>query len=258
LETIRLVIAYEGTRYHGWQVQPNQTTIQAVLQDAYAQMTGAETQMLAAGRTDAGVHAAAQVVCFENNSRHEPQVLREGLNRFLPKDIVIKKAEIAPAGFDPRRQAVGKHYRYVIHNARVRPLFERNFRWHVRAELNLQSMNKAAACLIGEHDFSAFRASGCEAKHAVRTIDRIDWSSEESTVKLDIWGRGFLKQMVRNLAGTFVEIGRGRWSIDDMQIILESRNRERAGPTAPACGLCLVRVYYDKEEYRAAPPGSAT
>jgi len=250
LETIRLVVAYQGTRYRGWQVQPNQTTIQGVLQDAYTQMTGSQTQMLAAGRTDAGVHAAAQVVCFKNDSRHEPHVLREGLNRFLPEDIVIKKAEIAPDGFDPRRQAVGKHYRYVIHNTRVRPLFERNFRWHVRAELNLASMIQAATCLIGEHDFSSFRASGCEAKHAVRTIDRISWSTDTPAVRLDIWGRGFLKQMVRNLVGTFVEIGRGRWSSDDMQVILESRSREKAGPTALARGLCLMRVYYDQGEYR--------
>jgi tRNA pseudouridine38-40 synthase len=249
---VRLLIAYQGTNYRGWQVQPDEPTVQGVLQDAFFQMTGLKTRFTAASRTDTGVHAAGQVVCLVNASQHDPDRLREGLNALLPEDVVVLEAQAAPAGFDPRRHAVGKHYRYTIHNHRVRPVFWRNFRWHVKKPLDVAAMNRAVACLIGEHDFSAFRGSNCTARTTVRTLDRLAWRPEPPALTLDVWGRGFLKQMVRNIVGTCVEIGRGRWPAGRMAAILQSRKREEAGLTAPARGLCLKRVFYDQEEYRRA------
>ena len=250
---IRLDISYQGTRYCGWQFQPDQPTVQAVLEKAYFDMTGLAVRVKAASRTDSGVHAAHQVVCLPNASRHGPQALLKGLNALLPDDVVVREASWAPAGFDPRRAAVGKHYRYVIHVGNVPPLFDRDLRWYVRARLDLDTMNRAVTGLLGEHDFSAFRAADCEAASAVRTLDRIGWQSWDSpdgpALVFDIWGRGFLKQMVRNVVGTSVEIGRGRMNVDDMSRILHSRDRLQAGPTAPACGLCLMRVIFQRETH---------
>ena len=182
----------------------------------------------------------------------DPAALREGLNALLPDDVVVLEADEAPAGFDPRRHAAGKHYRYTIHNSRVRPVFERNYRWQVKKPLDVAAMNRAAGALIGEHDFSAFRGSKCTAKTTVRTLDGLVWRLEPPALILDAWGRGFLKQMVRNIVGTSVAIGRGRWPAGKMVDILKSRKREEAGRTAPAQGLCLIKVYFDQEEYRRA------
>ena len=249
---VRLLIAYAGAGYRGWQVQPGEPTVQGILEEAFFKMTGHKTRATAASRTDAGVHAAGQVVCLVNQSRHDPAALREGLNALLPDDIVVIEAQEAPPGFDPCRQAVGKHYRYTIHNSRVRPVFERDYRWHVKKPLDVAAMNRAGDALIGEHDFSAFRGSDCTAKTPARTLDGLAWRLEPPALILDVWGRGFLKQMVRNIVGTSVDIGRGRWPVDKMAAILQSRNREEAGRTAPAQGLCLEKVFYDQEEYRRA------
>ena len=247
---VRLLIAYAGAGYRGWQVQPGEPTVQGILEEAFFNMTGHQTRAIAASRTDAGVHAAGQVVCLVNESRHDPAALREGLNALLPDDVVVLEADEAPAGFDPRRHAAGKHYRYTIHNSRVRPVFERNYRWQVKKPLDVAAMNLAAGFLVGEHDFSAFRGSKCTAKTSVRTLDGLAWRLEPPALILDAWGRGFLKQMVRNIVGTSVEIGRGRWPAGKMADILQSGKREEAGLTAPAQGLCLMKVYFDQEEYR--------
>jgi tRNA pseudouridine38-40 synthase len=249
---VRLLIAYQGTRYRGWQIQPDEPTVQGVLEEACFKMTGHKTRVTAASRTDSGVHAAEQVACLVNESRHVPAALRDGLNALLPDDVVVLEAREAPAGFDPRRHAMGKHYRYIIHNSRVRPVFERNYRWHVKNPLDVAAMNRAAGVLVGEHDFSAFRGSNCTAKTTVRMLDGLAWRSEPPALVLDVWGRGFLKQMVRNIVGTCVEIGRGRWPAGKMADILQSRRREEAGLTAPAQGLCLLKVCFDEEEYRRA------
>ena len=253
---VRLLIAYQGTDYRGWQIQPDETTLQGILEEAFFKMTGQKTRITAASRTDTGVHAAGQVACLQNDSRHDPQTLREGLNANLPADVVVLEAAQAPEGFDPRRDAAGKHYRYTIHNSRVRPVFERDFRWHIKKSLDVAAMNLAGACLIGEHDFSAFRGANCTARTTVRTLDRLAWRSEPPALILDVWGRGFLKQMVRNIVGTSVEIGLGRWPAGKMADILKSRKREEAGRTAPAQGLCLMKVFFDREEYSSAVAGS--
>jgi tRNA pseudouridine38-40 synthase len=253
---VRLLIAYQGTNYRGWQVQPDEPTLQGVFESAFFKMTGQRTRVTAASRTDAGVHAAGQVVGLQNDSRHDPEQLREGLNALLPDDIAVLEAREAPEGFDPRREAVGKHYRYTIHNSRVRPVFERAFRWHIKKNLDVAAMEQAGACLIGEHDFSAFRGANCTAKTTVRTLDRLAWRPEPPVLILDVWGRGFLKQMVRNIVGTSVEIGRGQWPAGRMAAILQSKKREEAGRTAPAQGLCLMKVFYDRKEYESTVAGT--
>ncbi len=247
---VRLLIAYEGTRYRGWQVQPDEPTIQGTLEEAFTKMTGLTTRFGAAGRTDAGVHAAGQVVCFENLSRHEPRALQAGLNALLPDDIAVLESEPAADDFDPREQAVGKHYRYRIFNSRVRPVFERLHSLHIKKPLDLDAMRTALKPLIGQHDFSSFRAAGCEAKSPVRTIDRIDLRAHGPVLNMDVWGSGFLRQMVRNLTGTLVEVGRGLRQPAEMKDILEARDRTRAGQTALALGLCLMRVFFEASQYQ--------
>ncbi len=250
--SVRLILQYEGTAYCGWQVQPNGLSVQQVLEEAIEKMINHRVRAKAAGRTDAGVHAAAQVVCFENPSRRDPETLRKGLNFHLPEDIGVVEASWAEPDFNPRMDAVGKHYRYTIHNHPSRPVLRRCFRWHLTRELDLAAMRTAARTLLGEHDFSALRGSGCSAKSPVRTIDRIGWRRDGDALILDVFGRAFLKHMVRNIAGTCVEIGRGRWPAEKMTEILESRDRTQAGPTAPAAGLCLERVFFEEDAYRAA------
>lgn len=255
VQYIRLVLAYEGTRYIGWQNQPTGPSVQVMLEEAFEKLTGRKVHARVAGRTDSGVHALGQVVCFPNLSRHEPEVMAKALNGLLPEDIVVRSIEPVSPDFDVRGDVCGKHYRYTIFNEPARPLFERHFCWHLRRRLDVEAMSCAATCLVGEHDFAAFRASGCTSAHPIRTIDRIVWRDEPPLLLLDVWGRAFLKQMVRNIVGTFVEIGRGRMRPEEMAMVLESRDRRRAGQTAPARGLCLMKVYYDLEEYRRAVAG---
>ncbi len=246
------MVAYEGTRYHGWQIQPNQPSVQAALEQAYFAMTGLRTSMQAAGRTDCGVHALGQVVGFENPSRHDPDTLLRGLNAWLPQDISVRFAQAAPDLFDPRRHAVGKHYQYRIDNRPIRPVFERALSWHIAKKLDIARMNSAVKNLLGEHDFSAFRASGCEAKSPVRRIDYADWVFEPPLLQFDVFGNGFLKQMVRNIVGTCVAAGRGRLPPHQIKAVLDARDRKLAGPTSPAKGLFLVEVFYDHDIYRDA------
>lgn len=246
---IRLLVAYRGTRYCGWQLQPNGVSVQQVLEEAFWRMTGMRARMLAAARTDAGVHAEGQVVACDNPSRHGPGALREGLNFHLPPDVAVLEVEEADENFDPRRRAAGKHYRYVIWNRRVRPVFEAELAYHFKTPLDVGAMQTAAAAAEGEYDFSAFRAADDESATSVRRVDRCRWSREGARLVLDVFGRAFLKQMVRNLVGTMVEIGRGRWPPERMAQLLFQRDRRRAGPAAPARGLCLVKVYLDRDEY---------
>jgi tRNA pseudouridine38-40 synthase len=246
----RLVLAYQGTRYCGWQAQKNGLSVQEVLEEAFRRMTGQRVRANAAGRTDAGVHAIGQVVAIKHSSHHDSQTLRKGLNALLPPDIAVLSIEPAEPGFRPRRDVRGKHYRYSIHNDPVRPVFQRAFRWHLRKRLDVRAMQKASECLLGTHDFAAFQASGADAESTERSIDRLSWTNELPEIRFDVWGRAFLKQMVRIIVGTCVEIGQGRKPIEHLAQVLNSRDRGKAGKTAPAQGLCLMKVFYDEEEYR--------
>ena len=239
---LKLTLEYDGTRYVGWQLQPNGRSIQAELQEALGRLLGGEVEATAAGRTDSGVHAAGQVVCFDTERQLPLKAYWMGLNGLLPQDIAVVAAEEVPAQFDPRRWSRGKRYRYRVSNRRTRSPLRRYTHWEVFAPLNVEAMARAASHLLGRHDFSAFRAADCQAAHAVREVRR-----------LTVEGTAFLKHMVRNLAGTLVEVGKGRRSEAWVAEVLAGRNRKQAGPTAPPQGLVLEEVFYGE----GPPPRTA-
>lgn len=242
--TVRLTVEYDGTDFSGWQLQDGQRTVQGVLEAALREMTGETTRVRGAGRTDAGVHARGQVAAFATETRIPEIGFLRGLNALLPRDVAIANAVEAPPGFDPRHAASGKHYRYTFWNEPVRsPLHER-FSWHVRAPLRVDAMSEAGAVLVGEHDFSAFRAADCERRSTVRLMRRVDVTREGSCVFLDVEATAFLKNMVRVMAGTLCAVGRGESTPADVASILASRDRTLAGMTAPPQGLCLMEVFF--------------
>ena len=240
----KLVIEYDGTEYHGWQIQPNGRSVQAVVQDAVARMTGESTSVVAAGRTDAGVHACAQVISFSLQRTISPETLVRGLNALTPPDIGIQRAETVPDDFHPRRAARSRVYVYRIWNAPWLSPFWRRYAWHVRHRLDDERMRAAATFLIGEHDCSSFQAAGCEATQPVRRVLRSEIERRDELVTYTIEANGFLRHMVRNIIGTLVEVGSGDRQADDLRALLAARDRTQAGPTAPARGLCLAYVRY--------------
>lgn len=254
VRNLRLTIAYDGSYYSGWQIQPNAVTIQALLQNAVRDMTGEETNVIGAGRTDAGVHALAQVASFKTEKNISLEGFRCGLNSKLPRDIRINKIEESAENFHPMRDAKGKHYRYLFSEEMAEHPLYLNRRWCVGRKLNIDAMKKAAKFLIGKHDFTSFRAAdGCD-DNAIREVRSVKISSVSSCsdeydvtlpfFSLDITGGGFLKNMVRNIVGTLVDVGLGKISPDQMNEILAAKDRKKAGVCAPACGLYLVSVSY--------------
>jgi tRNA pseudouridine38-40 synthase len=255
---LKLTIEYEGARYHGWQIQPNGVSIQEKLEEALARLTGRRPRVIGSGRTDAGVHAEAQVAHFKTESAMECRSLLRGLNALLPDDIVICQVEEAPADFHARHSARGKSYRYVILNRGYPSAFERKRCWQVSCPLDLDAMRQAAALMVGRRDFSAFQASDCGARHSMREVRGIDIDDREGWITIRVSGDAFLKHMVRNMVGTLVEVGRGKMVAAAVKGILESRDRTRAGPTAPSRGLFLVSVSYGERMNggdSAAPSG---
>jgi tRNA pseudouridine38-40 synthase len=240
----KLVLEYDGTDYHGWQLQPNGVTVQAVLEEAIRRMLGESTRVAAAGRTDAGVHAQGQVVSFSLRRVVSPDVLLCGLNALTPRDITITLAEVAADDFDPRRSARSRIYLYRIWNARWPSPFWRRYAWHVPRPLDAARMRTAAAYVTGEHDFSSFRAAGCEAAHPERRVLRSDLEQAGSFITYTIEATGFLRHMVRNIVGTLVEVGHAERPVTDVERLLAARDRSLAGPTAPPHGLCLTQVNY--------------
>jgi tRNA pseudouridine38-40 synthase len=240
----KVTIEYDGTAYHGWQVQPNGRTIQAVLQEAVARLSGEAVVVVAAGRTDAGVHACGQVISFALQRPVSTQALRSALNALTPPDISITAAEAVGDDFHPRRAARSRIYAYRIWNARWASPFWRRYAWHVPRELDCEQMRAAAAHLLGDHDFTSFQAAGCEARQPVRRVLRSDLDHSGHLVIYTIEATGFLRHMVRNIIGTLVEVGLGERGAADLPGLLAARNRTLAGPTAPACGLCLQHVNY--------------
>ncbi len=243
---MRLVLEYDGTGLCGWQRQDNGPTVQAHLEDALARMTGAPTAVLGASRTDAGVHALGQVASFETAARIPCDGFRMGLNSILPPAISVVAADDAPPGFHPRFSATGKHYRYSLLTRSSRSPLLRHRAWHrPGARLDLGAMRATASHLLGERDFSALRAAGCTARTAVRRIDEIAIGEPAPhRIEVDVRGNAFLRNMVRILVGTLVEVGEGRFTPSQVAEIVKSGDRTRAGQTAPAHGLCLVEVLY--------------
>jgi len=241
---LKLLLEYNGSRYHGWQLQPQVVTIQGTLEACLARLTNAPVRVHAAGRTDAGVHARGQVVHFDTASRLAPAVLLRGLNGLLPEDIVVRQAEDVTSDFHARYSAVRKTYAYIVHNAAIPSAFRAPYAWHISQPLDVPAMRTAASALVGAHDFSAFRAASCAARTSERHLYRLAIRRFATRLVFVLCANGFLQHMARTIVGTLVMIGRGRCPASVMATILDSRQRQQAGPTAPAHGLFLVRVVY--------------
>jgi tRNA pseudouridine38-40 synthase len=246
-----LLMEYDGTPYVGWQRQASGVSIQAVLEDACARLNGgAPVAATAAGRTDAGVHAAGQVVQVALPDRYRPDQMRDALNFHLkPHPIVVIEAAPAVLGWSPRFDATGRAYTYRILNRRARPALALHRAWHVERRLNEAAMAEAAAMLLGRHDFSSFRASACQAKSPIRTLDRLDATRDGDMLTITAEARSFLHHQVRNMVGTLKLVGEGRWPVDQVRSALEARDRRAAGPTAPPDGLTLTAVRYAEDPF---------
>jgi tRNA pseudouridine38-40 synthase len=244
MRRLKLVLEYDGTAYHGWQLQPGLDTIQGALEGALSRLARAPVPVIGAGRTDAGVHALGQVASCTADLRLDDAALRRALNALLPRDIVVRGVETAPPDFDARRSARSKLYRYTLLMRESRSALEGRTSLHVPYALDLEAMTRGAALLVGTHDFSAFRAGSCVARTPVRTVTQAAWRAAGELCRFEIVGNAFLQHMVRIIVGTLLEVGRGKRSPADVATILDSRDRRRAGKTAAPHGLCLVAVEY--------------
>lgn len=245
---LKLTVAYRGTNYCGWQIQTNPHSVQQVLETAFQKITGEKHRLTASGRTDAGVHAIGQVVSILTSTTIPNGNLVKALNANIPRDISVLSIEDAPEQFHAIRDAKRKRYRYRLQTGPIADPLDYDFIWHVTYPLNVADMQSAAQKLIGEHDFACFQASGAERITTIRTIFETQFTKCETTpfakFQFEIEGDGFLYNMVRNIVGSLVEIGRGRQSPSWITELIESKDRKIAGQTAPAKGLYLVSVGY--------------
>lgn len=278
MKTIRLRIAYDGTDFAGWQIQPDQRTVQGEIERAIRELTGESVSILCAGRTDSGVHALGQVASFRSSFRIAPSRWRPALQNKLPEGIVILESDEVADDFHATYSAISKRYRYVIYNSVVDHPFWKRFTWRISQELDAQAMQAAAQCLIGKHDFRSFESHWPNKATSVRTVSDLtirrcgkwdlwepcsgvatgqDSTGQDSTGKdntgegvtgeficLEIEADGFLYNMVRTMTGTLVNVGRGTWTAAEIERILQAQDRKLAGATAPACGLYLAQVNY--------------
>jgi len=240
----RLVLEYDGSGFVGWQVQPEGRSVQGVLEAALEGLFLEPIRAYPSGRTDAGVHAVAQVVAFDARVDRSPREVRDALNAVLPEDVAVVHAERAEPDFDPRRWVEAKRYRYTWLERAARSPLRRGRAWHVRGPLDVEAMDEGARLLVGRHDFSSFRAAGCTAAHPVRLVKDIAVVRRGDEVHLDVDGHGFLRHMVRIIAGTLLDVGRGRHPSAWVGEVLDARDRSAAGKTAPAHGLTLLSVSY--------------
>ena len=245
MRTLKITLSYDGTRFVGWQRQAEGDSIQGLLEDALARFAGGPVTVHGAGRTDAGVHALGQVASVRVDFAHDPATLTRALNVHLPADIRVVSVEDVAEEFHARFSAGGKTYRYRIRNTPTADPFDRGFSWHLPEPLALDAMNRAAALLVGTHDFSAFRSVGGELSSPVRTVTRSAWEQSGGLLTYEIAGDGFLRHMVRAIVGTLVEIGRGWRQPEEISSLLVRGARAEAGATAPSHGLFLVSVDYD-------------
>jgi len=246
MPNIRLTLSYDGGDFAGWQTQPGYRTVQATLEDALADLTGGRVHANASGRTDAGVHAVAQVINCHIDTRLTPDVLVRALNARLPPDLVVKSADVVPQSFDANRDAVRKLYRYVLHDGDTVNPFMRRYCHHVKRRLDAAAMARAAAPLRGRHDFHSFETDWPNRLSSVRTITHLAVNRVGDWIWIDVEADGFLYNMVRAIAGTLINVGRGHWPESEVADILRAEDRRRAGPTAPAQGLFLMRVTYER------------
>jgi tRNA pseudouridine38-40 synthase len=255
MKHIKITLQYDGTAYSGWQIQRTGNTIQGRLEKAVYTVTGEESRVTGAGRTDAGVHALQQVAVFKTVSGLEPDVFLRALNANLPADIRIIHCTEAGPGFHPRYDAKSKTYCYLLSHSVENSVFLRRYSWHLPYKINYDSIKEAAGYLTGQHDFSSFRASGCSSKNPDRTIYSIDISGLTSfefagmtfntpLTRIRVRGNAFLRHMVRNIIGTLVKAGSDKIPPESIKDILNARERSEAGKTAPACGLFLEEIKY--------------
>ncbi|TCS81516.1 tRNA pseudouridine(38-40) synthase TruA [Tepidibacillus fermentans] len=241
---IKLELSYDGTKFHGFQVQPNQRTVQSEIEKAIKELTGFSVNLIASGRTDAGVHARKQVCNFITHSSIPIAKWPNALNSILPDDIIVFSAEEKPLQFHSRYDVKRKTYRYTIYNDRFIDVFKRHYSWHLPYSLNISEMVEASHYFLGEHDFTSFSSARTEVKNKVRTIYQFDIWKEGKEIYFQITGNGFLYNMVRIIVGTIVEIGRGRMEKEQILRLFEEKDRTLSGLTAPPQGLVLWDVIY--------------
>jgi tRNA pseudouridine38-40 synthase len=244
MRNIVLTIAYDGTQYHGWQCQPNAITIQEIFAKAVEKILNHPVKIYAGGRTDTGVHAMGQVINFHTEKEIELRSLAKGLNSLLPRDIRVKDAREEDLSFHARYSAKAKTYVYCVLNTAYNSPFLERYVCHIHNALNVPAMDKAARILLGEHDFSAFKKKDEVYKNPVREIVRAGVKRKGDIIYFIVEGRGFLRYMVRNIVGTLVLVGSGKVTVEEFSVILESKEREKAGPTAPSRGLFLRKIKY--------------
>lgn len=244
MRTIKLKIEYDGSDFVGWQRQPNGLSVQEVLEGALAQLLGSEVSLTSSGRTDAGVHALGMVAHFHTDRDLPLKAFRDGVNSFLPATVAVQQAEEAAEHFHARFDARGKWYRYSIFQAAVRSPLLADRAWWLRSPLDIAAMEQAAAAFVGRHDFAVFRTSGCAAKTTIREIFSVELQSQDRLLVVDVRGSGFLRNMVRMMVGTLVEIGQGKRPVEAIGELLNCKDGCGPAHTAPAQGLCLMEVWY--------------
>jgi tRNA pseudouridine38-40 synthase len=245
MRNFKMIVEYDGAAYCGWQRQPNGVSIQQILEEAVGRITSGKVTLIGSGRTDAGVHAINQAANFKSPTLLPAEKIFRGVNSVLPPDVVVKMIKEVPIDFHAQRDVKSKIYVYRICNQSLRPALGRDYCWFIRYPLDLEKMREAASYLVGTHDFSCFCATGTDVKDRIRTLTEIGIETRpNSLIEITVEAKGFLKYMVRNIVGTLVEVARGKRQPDDMKEIIDSRDRNIAGATAPACGLFLKEVRY--------------
>jgi len=241
----RLTLEYDGSPFVGWQRQDNGPSVQGALEEAIEKLSGERVTVTGAGRTDAGVHALGQVAHFDLEKAFEPGKIRDALNHFLrPNRIVVLDAAVADADFHARFSATARHYLFRILNRRSPPALETGKVWHISPKLDAEAMHAAAQMLVGQHDFTTFRAAECQAQSPVKTLDRLDVSRRADEIHIEASARSFLHHQIRSFAGTLKLVGEGKWTARDVVEALAAKDRARCGPVSPPDGLYLVRVDY--------------
>lgn len=246
MRNIKLTIEYDGKDFNGWQKQPNKLNIQGEIERAIYNITKEEVGLIGSGRTDAGVHAWNQIANFKTNSNISIEKMAIAINSQLKNSIVVKKAEEVDERFHSRYNAKRKTYRYVINNTEYGSAIYRNLEYHFPIKLNVEKMQEAAKYFEGEHDFKAFKSSGTSGKNSVRTIYKAEVKTDGERILIELTGNGFLYNMVRIISGTLLDVGLGKIEPSEIEDIINSKDRTRAGKTLPAHGLYLVKVNYEK------------